>query len=68
MQDLIKAGGKEEIPEIKINTDVIDRLFESYASAMNTTREKINSELNLKIKNSIEIKRSAKSKIQKRKK
>ncbi|XP_028035134.1 probable ATP-dependent RNA helicase Dbp73D [Bombyx mandarina] len=67
-KDLIKAGGKEEIPEIKINTDVIDRLFESYASAMNTTREKINSELNLKIKNSIEIKRSAKSKIKKRKK
>ncbi|KAJ8735469.1 hypothetical protein PYW07_007089 [Mythimna separata] len=66
-KEIIQAGGKAELPQIKIEAEVLDRLTSSYKQAMIETKKQIHAEIDSKVKKSLEIKRRSKSKPQKRK-
>lgn len=65
--DLIKSGGKPELPQIEISPEIFDNLSDSYHHAIKQTKDQIYIENNSKIQKSIELKRGFKSKAQKRK-
>lgn len=65
LQEIIQAGGKAELPQIKIEADVLDRLTSSYQQAMSETKRQIHAEIDTKVKKSLEIKRRLKSKPRK---
>lgn len=67
LQEIIQGGGKAELPQIDIKTDVLDSLRSSYQQAMTETKKQIHAEIDTKVKKSLEIKRRLKSKPQKRK-
>lgn len=61
LQEILQSGGKNEIPELKIDQDVLNQLIENYENAIRDTKKSINDEIHSKVKKSIELKRAAKS-------
>lgn len=57
LQELIKFGGKNELPQTEIPDEIFDRFYESYEQAMNETKNLIQNETNSKVQKSIELKR-----------
>ncbi|XP_045458824.1 probable ATP-dependent RNA helicase Dbp73D [Melitaea cinxia] len=69
-KEILQSGGKNEIPELKIDQDILNQLIESYENAIRDTKKSINDEIHSKVKKSIELKRAAKltSKSQRKRK
>ncbi|CAH2102690.1 unnamed protein product [Euphydryas editha] len=60
-KEILLSSGKNEIPELKVDKDILNQLFESYENAIRDTKKSINDEIHSKVKKSIELKRAAKS-------
>ncbi|XP_028176368.1 probable ATP-dependent RNA helicase Dbp73D [Ostrinia furnacalis] len=63
--EVLKSGGKSEIPAMNVHPDVFSRLNGSYEKAIEETKNLINSEIHLKVEKSIELKRGFKSRKRK---
>lgn len=59
---MLVSAGKLDIPSLEIEEETFNRLFESYSSAIKETKNVIHSEINTKVKKSIELKRGFKPK------
>ncbi|XP_075971201.1 putative ATP-dependent RNA helicase Dbp73D [Anticarsia gemmatalis] len=66
-KELIQSGGKAQLPQIQIETSILENLSDGYHQAISATKQQIHAEIDSKVKKSIEIKRRLKSKPQKRK-
>ncbi|KAJ2947778.1 hypothetical protein O0L34_g9560 [Tuta absoluta] len=66
-KELIRSGGKNELPQLKIDSSVSERLLNGYQAAMQETKTQIHTEINTKVQKSIDLKRGFRSKPQKRK-
>ncbi|CAG9796702.1 unnamed protein product [Diatraea saccharalis] len=55
--ELIKSSGKTELPQLNIEPEKIEKILESYHSALDETKTIIHDEINLKVKKSIQLKR-----------
>ncbi|KAL0901675.1 hypothetical protein ABMA27_006874 [Loxostege sticticalis] len=62
---ILKSGGKTELPAMNIDANVFNQLTESYDNAIQETKNVINSENNFKVEKSIELKRGFKSRKRK---
>lgn len=66
-KEIIQSGGKAQLPQKVIETNILEGLSESYQNAISATKKQIHEEIDSKVKKSIEIKRRLKSKPMKRK-
>lgn len=65
LQELLKSGGKSEVPAIEIKPEILNGLYDSYECAMSETKNVIQSEINSKVQKSVDLKRRYKSNKQK---
>ncbi|CAH2050246.1 unnamed protein product, partial [Iphiclides podalirius] len=66
-KELLLARGKDEIPQMEIPEEVFSHLLKGYECAILDTKKIIHTEINNKVKKSIELKRGIKKKPRKRK-
>ncbi|CAH4031024.1 unnamed protein product [Pieris brassicae] len=66
-KEILQSGGKENISQIEFTSDMLEPLIDSYQRAIQFTKLSIQSEIENKVKKSIELKRGAKQKARKRK-
>lgn len=60
LQELLQSGGKAEINQIQVRSDVFDRLSTDYEYAIEETKHIINDEISSKVKKSVALKRGCK--------
>lgn len=61
-QELLKSGGKSDVPAINIKAENLNQLYDSYEYAMSETKNVIQTEINSKVQKSVDLKRRYKSK------
>lgn len=63
-KEIIRSGGKAEVPRLQIDANILERLSESYQQAISATKNLIHAEIDFKVNKSLGIKRRLKSKPQ----
>ncbi|KAL4716045.1 hypothetical protein ACJJTC_002810 [Scirpophaga incertulas] len=63
--DIIKSGGKSNMPQMTVKPETLSNISEDYQKAIEETKNIVHSEINSKVKKSVAVKRGFKS--QKRK-
>ncbi|CAK1544632.1 unnamed protein product [Leptosia nina] len=66
-KEILQSGGKEDISQVEFTADTLQPLIDGYQRAMEVTKQSIHTEINNKVKKSIEVKRGVKPSSQKRK-
>ncbi|KPI94776.1 putative ATP-dependent RNA helicase Dbp73D [Papilio xuthus] len=66
-KEQIQSSGKSEINQLEVSEESYSHLLQSYESAIQETKQIIHTEINNKVKKSIELKRGMKKKTRKRK-